>query len=123
MILARGLQLTRDRALSSMKLVSVDKLVFLFKWLSWKQFSNSHYLKVGVNYTKHTHMSKGELLDFCKEETTIECHQCHIEARENTDALNAIDDFFDSGWRVIKGKCMCPACVNGGRIVKGTYTK
>ncbi len=68
-------------------------------------------------------MGKGKLLDFCKEETTIECQQCQKEAKEGTDALYAIDDFHQAGWRVIKGKCLCPECVAGGKIVKGTYSK
>lgn len=60
------------------------------------------------------------LLDYCTEEarTTIRCGSCKAEEVSDTEALEAVDQFFASGWRVRKGLCYCPLCSHDFGILK-----
>lgn len=60
------------------------------------------------------------LLDHCQEEcrTTIKCAVCEIIGIEELEALEAIDEFYDCGWRVRKGVCYCPSCSAENGLIK-----
>ena len=54
-----------------------------------------------------------KLYDHCEEftETTIACVKCGIDKTLHTDAYYASENFYNEGWRIIRGnKCYCPDC-------------
>lgn len=55
-------------------------------------------------------MSALNLIDFCTEMTTIKCSSCGKTESDNAGVMEAIDDFYDAGWRFRKGACYCPSC-------------
>ena len=54
---------------------------------------------------------KGEelLSDHILEEATISCDKCGFESK--LDAYEPEKQFYALGWRVKKGRCLCPACL------------
>ncbi len=51
-----------------------------------------------------------DLLDWCNEETIIECTKCTEEEKFWGAAEDAIDVFAEKGWRVTAKHCYCPYC-------------
>ncbi len=52
------------------------------------------------------------LIKHCDEvaRTTIVCGACEERQNEDQEMLYAVDVFYNTGWRVRKGVCYCPAC-------------
>lgn len=62
------------------------------------------------------------LLEHCQEQaiTHIRCSTkgCYTTSTEDTEALEAIDEFYKNGWRVRKGECYCPSCSKDYGLLK-----
>ena len=53
-----------------------------------------------------------ELMDFVITTTEIRCDGCNTIAKSYMDEWEAIDEFLDKGWGVLKDKCYCEKCAN-----------
>lgn len=42
--------------------------------------------------------------------STISCEWCNADSNIHADEYDALDYFYEKGWRVIKDKCICPNC-------------
>lgn len=60
------------------------------------------------------------LLDHCTEEATtiIICGSCQKENVVELEILEAIDAFFEQGWRVRKSVCYCTECSKENGLIK-----
>lgn len=52
-----------------------------------------------------------ELLDFTTTVTEIKCDKCGHCDKSYIDEWEAVNVFFDNGWKIINKKCWCPVCI------------
>lgn len=52
-----------------------------------------------------------KLWEWAHPETIIECDECPSNEGAAMDSADAAEVFYDDGWRVSGGKCLCPLCV------------
>ncbi len=52
-----------------------------------------------------------KLVDLITSIHTIECVRCNLQQVSHTDDVNdAMEHFYESGWRVFRNKCYCQHC-------------
>jgi len=51
-----------------------------------------------------------DLMAFTSNTTTIKCTKCQETRTEWLDEYDAVDYFFEKGWRATENHCYCPKC-------------
>jgi hypothetical protein len=52
-----------------------------------------------------------ELYDFITTKTTISCMRCEDSTTVEADEFDAVDSFYENGWRIVELQCLCKKCV------------
>lgn len=56
-------------------------------------------------------IDKAELMNHVLSIHKIECEKCHVTDEVGyCDEFDALDSFYEIGWRIVKEKCLCKKC-------------